>query len=97
MKHTPGPWTLHQNGDGSYTILGKKINEKEFQWIISFIQNGEYWIAEQIANIKLMTAAPIMLKELQNVLKYNKDVKGTYQISPSLIYEIEQVIKKATE
>lgn len=97
MKHTPGPWNLHLNGDGSYTILGKKISEREFQWIISFIQNGEIWAEEQIANVKLMTAAPIMLKTLQGVISHDNALVERYKISPSLIFQVENAIKKATE
>jgi hypothetical protein len=97
MKHTPGPWTFHQNGDGSYSILGKKISEKEYQWIVGFIQNGEFWTEEQLANAKLIAAAPEMLKALQGVISHDDALVERYKISPSLIFQVENAIKKATE
>lgn len=94
-KHTPGPWTYHANGDGSYSILGAKLSEKEYQWIAGFWHNGNVYTIEQLANVKLMALAPELLKQLEKILKYNKDTTAAYQMSPSLIHEIETLINKA--
>ena len=97
MKHTPGPWTFHQNGDGSYSILGKKLSEKEYQWIVGFIQNGEILTEEQIANAKLVAEAPLMLEILQELVKdheaetrdTNKEF-DTYWTAKQLIQKLEK-------
>jgi hypothetical protein len=68
MKHTSGPWNVHQNGDGSYSILGEKLSEKEYRWIIGFSMNGEICNEEQKENIQLIAAAPDMLECLKQFI-----------------------------
>src|SRR5690606_38510263 len=56
-QHTPGPWTLHEDGDANhYSIIA------DGKWLISFLHNGEKWDAEQSANAKLIAAAPMLLE-----------------------------------
>jgi hypothetical protein len=69
MKHTKGPWSYHANGDGSYSILGEKISDKEYQWIAGFWHNGNVYTIEQLANVKLMALAPELLKALEELQK----------------------------
>ena len=65
-KHTPGPWKFHANGDANdYSILGPNNN-----WVIAFIQNGEIWTEQQLANAKLIAAAPDMLEALVKWINY---------------------------
>lgn len=59
-KHTPGPWRLHEQGDANqYCLL---TNDE--RWVIAFSQNGELHTPEQIANAKLIAAAPDLLDAL---------------------------------
>jgi hypothetical protein len=92
-KHTPGPWHFHQNGDANdFTFLAD-----ETRWVMRLIFNGELYLDEEIATAKLIAAAPDMLKALQGVISHNNGLKEQYQISPSLIDQVEQAIKKATD
>ena len=76
MKHTPGPWTFHENGDGSFAILGDKLSDKEYRWVVGFFQNGEFSTEKQIANAKLIAAAPEMLEALQAANNYFVDLQN---------------------
>ena len=92
MKHTKGSWTFHQNGDGSFSILGEKLSDREYKWIAGFIQNGEMLTAEQIANAKLMAAAPDLLSAClmaKEELCFGGDWKNAIKI-------IDEVVDKAT-
>jgi len=99
MSHTKGPWRYHLNGDGSYTILGEKISEKESKWIIGFIQNGEITLPQQLENVKLIAAAPEMLKVLEAIVRNETDwrSKNSPALSDFRFNEIKEIIKKATE
>lgn len=76
LKHTPGPWNFHMNGDGSYSLIGDRLGKKEFRWIIAFSQNGEIFLEEQIANAKLIASAPELLSccmEMRDFIVSNMD------------------------
>jgi hypothetical protein len=93
MKHTKGPWTFHENGDGSYSILEKEIDTKRLRWVIGFWQNGEFHKEEQLANMKLITAAPDLLGAClmaREELIFGGDWKNAQKI-------IDEAVKKATE
>lgn len=63
-NHTPGPWFGQPQGDANdYCILRKDGGRT--RWVLGFRQNGEIWTAEQIANLKLIEAAPDLLAVLQ--------------------------------
>lgn len=63
-KHTPGPWAPHAQGaSDEYCLLA---NER--RWVIAFRQNGELYTAEQLANMRLIAAAPELLQALESVL-----------------------------
>lgn len=83
MNHTKGPWKFHQNGDGGYSVLGEKISEKEYKWVIGFIQNGEITTPEQIANMKLISAAPEMFEALQSANNYFVDLQNKCALTSS--------------
>ena len=99
-KHTPGPWRFHANGDANdYTILGP-----DDRWVIGFIQNGEIWKEEQLANAKLIAACPTMLKELQHIVERINTVavdaigdKVSSAFCIALKDRANEIIKKATE
>lgn len=97
-EYTPGPWLFHQNGDGSYSIF-KKLDDGRYQWITSFFENGEFIRDKQLANIKLIVAAPELLDALILIRDVLKDWdactgNGKYK---NLIYHADVFIKKATE
>jgi hypothetical protein len=73
VKHTSGPWNFHKQGEAnSYCLL---TNQKH--WVIAFNQNGELWTPEQIANAKLIAAAP----ELLEALTGNEDSPSLYAVA----------------
>ncbi len=62
MSHTPGPWTFRADGDDShYAIMAGT------RWLASFLHNGEQWTDTQLANARLMAAAPDMLTALREI------------------------------
>ncbi len=96
--HTPGPWHFHEQGDANfYAITHFKEKRKEVDWLLVVQHNGEDLVERQRANMRLITAAPEMLKALQGVISHNNALIEEYQISPSLIYKVEQAIKKSTD
>lgn len=47
IKHTPGPWNFHHNGDGTFAVLAPNKN-----WVLAFLQNGEIMPEKQQTNAK---------------------------------------------
>lgn len=93
-KYTKGPWKFHANGDANdYSLLtdGNK-------WVIGFHQNGEKMDEEQIANAKLIAAAPELLealKELHDWVCSLSDWSGGTTLDPD-IEKVRKAIEKAT-
>lgn len=87
VKHTPGPWIWHEQGDANaYALLS---NTK--RWVIVFRQNGEILTGQQRANARLIAAAPELLEACQMIAQWMKS-EG---IAPNRLGEIEKVISKA--
>jgi len=59
-KHTPGVWRFFVLGDANQNCL----LTNDVRWVIAFSQNGELNTPEQIANAKLIAAAPDLLDAL---------------------------------
>ena len=63
MKHTKGNWELKTQGDANeYCII-----TDENKWVTAFRMNGEQTVHEQMANAKIMTAAPKLLEALKEL------------------------------
>ena len=95
-KHTPGPWRFIEQGDANMYGMVTAGN----RWIISFRQNGELMSETELANAKLMAAAPELLEALKLILSDIKQLLGDYDIefhNSGSIIESENAIKKATE
>ena len=60
MKHTPGPWLVHEDGEANfYTVLDSKGN-----WLLRIQHNGEPLLAKQRANLHMIAAAPDLIAAL---------------------------------
>lgn len=90
MKSTPGPWTVHQNGDLSYSILGEKISDINYKWIIGFVQNGEIWNEQQLANARLIAAAPELLEVLKEIISLSDRNQVFWNKAKEIIKRIEE-------
>ena len=93
-KHTPGPWKLIEQGDANMYGMVTAGN----RWIINFQQNGELMSETELANARLMAAAPELLEALISA----KNLIGSFRLkkdppSQQVWEQIESVIKKATE
>jgi hypothetical protein len=65
-KYTPGPWTYRVQGDANdYALIMGEPPEQ--RWLYAIRQNGELWTEEQIANMHLITAAPVLADALKAV------------------------------
>ena len=92
-KHTPGPWRFVEQGDANMYGMVTAGN----RWIISFQQNGELLSETELANAKLMAAAPELLEALISAKKLIGSFRIKKEIPTQEIWEqIEAVIKKAT-
>jgi len=92
-NHTPGPWVFHEQGDANqFCLLTSDKN-----WVISFGQNGELSTEKQIANAKLIAAAPELLNALIDVLNVYGPRANNGTIGHVVITKAERAIKKATE
>ena len=65
VTHTPGPWLFVEQGDANEYAL---LTADKKGWVIGFLQNGEMMTARQIANARLIAAAPTLLAACQAVL-----------------------------
>ena len=64
MKHTPGPWLVHEDGEANFfTVMDSKGN-----WLLRIQHNGEQLLEKQRANLHLIAAMPELLEALIDVL-----------------------------
>jgi hypothetical protein len=72
-KHTPGPWRIFTNTDGSKLIgIGELTGDGIADCGFGLWRGGE---AEAIANARLIAAAPEMFEALQDILEYSASVE----------------------
>lgn len=91
-QHTSGPWIFHANGNpGDYTIL-----RPDNKWVIGFHQNGEIWRDEEIANAKLIAAAPELLNSLTELLEWANSMAESMD-SDSIPFKMFSDAKKAID
>lgn len=63
IKHTPGPWVVHEQGDANdFCLL-----TTDGKWVIAFLQNGELMLEKQRANARLIATAPDLADLARNV------------------------------
>ncbi len=93
-KHTPGPWKLIEQGDANMYGMVTAGN----RWIISFQQNGELMSETELANARLMAAAPELLEALQEYVWLQEGWISKVSTMPSeRLKKAKAAIKKATE
>jgi hypothetical protein len=93
-KHTPGPWNLIEKGDANMYGMVTVGNK----WVISFQQNGELMTDTQMANAKLIAAAPDLLKALVDMVNADLDDTGFAEHNKVIASRnAKAAIKKATE
>ena len=75
-RHTPGPWTLENRHDERGTPSGINVfSEAEATFICRMpdgasVQGGHAW-PEQLANARLIAAAPELLEALEYIVGWN--------------------------
>lgn len=79
-KHTLGPWSFHLDGDANrYSILAHG------NWLISFLHNGEQLSEKQLANARLIAAAPELFAACEVALRRLRDpAKGVVPVYDQL-------------
>lgn len=94
-KHTRGRWKFHAQGDANQYALLTNDN----RWVISFQQNGEIWTSEQIANARLIAAAPDLLLGLIALEEAARQAMAGEMALDSLAverYKSREIIAEAT-
>jgi hypothetical protein len=87
---TKGDWVAHEQGEANeYVVL---TDEKE--WVLAVKMNGKQFHGEQLANLRLMVAAPEMLKALERMIEEFAADENTLSESET-IYSAFEVIQKA--
>ncbi|MEY4441048.1 MAG: hypothetical protein RL442_48 [Pseudomonadota bacterium] len=89
--HTPGPWTIHPQGEANhYAVIldGGK-------WLAALQFNGELMEAKQLANAKLIAAAPDLLAVLQE-LQGSAAYWSEYDVPLGITDRIQAALAKAT-
>lgn len=67
LQHTPGPWQLVALGEANVYSVSRIVDGKD-RWLISFRMNGELTTAQQMADVRLISAAPDLLEFAEWVL-----------------------------
>ena len=99
-KYTKGPWKInhhdHVNGDLWLTILGGSwdITHNGAKGAIADSHYSAMSEEENLANARLISAAPDMLEALQSVLERNDEYGGNI-IGSDVEKEIKDAIAKA--
>ena len=95
--HTPGPWGLQRSETGPWAIFNTRG-----AWIATTLRKA--WPSEDLANARLMAAAPSMLDALREVETYLEEredvVDGAYgqpkaNTEMTLLREVRAAIAKA--
>lgn len=104
-KFTPGPWKFHEQGEANQYAL---LTDSK-RWIFNLQQTGQLWTEEQIANAKLICAAPELLEALREAQEELHRAGSYMETNDSDIVRewgkgmvsqaasIGELIKKATE
>lgn len=100
-KHTPGPWTFDEFEDGGdeIEIIGRpvwpcRMNDRKGDWPVAKTDDllGDH-PEENLANARLIAAAPDMLAMLKKNAAFIRD---QYGLSEDLV-ELELLIAKAED
>jgi hypothetical protein len=63
-EHTAGPWQFREQGDANeFAVL-----DSTGRWLFSIRHNGEELLAKQLANMRLVAAAPAVFTCLQGLM-----------------------------
>jgi len=88
-QHTPGPWL-------SGTWTGREIFNQDGHFIATTMESGILSVPENIANARLIAAAPTMLAALQSVARLLDDPDADDFDADKVQAEAEAAIKLAT-
>lgn len=99
-KFTKGDWIFKQTGNANEF----QIITDENKWVVAFRLNGEQHLEEETANAKLLAAAPVLLKALENLVHlHNCEMEGLQSGKPTMqqwldaVDEAVEAIQKATK
>ena len=96
MSHTPGPWTVANFNEQTFTVdvetveRGNDVPEKGY--LIARAYCGPDGSSPDAA---LIAAAPDMLSMLEAVIRHDEALKPEFRLSSSLIRHIQTTIDKA--
>jgi hypothetical protein len=87
--HTPGPWTIEHQWNGLVRIQTPHT-------VVATVEKIHGTIDGDMADAKLIAAAPELLEALQGVVSHNVALKDAHKISPALMRHVSAAIAKAT-
>ena len=94
MKHTPSPWDYDYYPE-HVAFCGKEMRPKknpDYDFRIVF--SAHVSEKEELADVHLIKAAPIMLEALKSVLKHldhNVDTRGNYYLQEEIRRSMEKI------
>jgi len=91
-KHTKGKWVLSHGANTFPTIGSAELHQPIAT--IHKIENAKTFCEEAEANAKLIAAAPELLEAL---IKLYNSIDSCIDLTPELLIECNNAIKKATE
>lgn len=86
--HTPGPWKTHAQGDANEYFTLKN----DGHWLAAIKFNGEMYVVEQEANVRLIDAAPELLEACETALM---NLAPAYSSDHLVIKRLKNAITKA--
>ena len=77
-KHTPGPWLVHDSYDEDQKIIVWDGDEQAHKPICDMGEIGDMNYADELANAKLIAAAPDLLEALKATIFELLELKAYY-------------------
>jgi hypothetical protein len=92
-KHTPGPWAVvaHEDDDEGYAVVGG-----EYQMPVALPQSTVGGEAEELANARLIAAAPDLLDALRRLLATSRGNASEHEAECGCaVHEADKAIERA--
>lgn len=94
-KHTPGPWYLIATDGADFTAISTKPKIKGDLDLESEVLGSSEWLRAEPEDLRLMAAAPELLKALEEVVRIHGTDRDGWPIEHGYIGNAREAIAKA--